>query len=77
MPGKNGQRKLGTSAATLAADPAGGSPAGGNRPVATVVIPGDGEGDRSVESPEVKASCREASNSAGCSNGEPVSPDIA
>ena len=66
-----------TSAATLAADPAGESPAGGNCPVATVVIPGDGEGDRSVESPEVKASCREASNSAGRSNGESVSPEIA
>jgi hypothetical protein len=32
-----------------------------NRPIATVVISGDGEGDRSVESPEVKASAREAS----------------
>ena len=77
MLGRTEQRKHGTSAATLAADPAGGSPAGGNRPVTTVVIPGDREGDRPVESPEVKASCREASNSAGRSNGEPVSPDIA
>jgi hypothetical protein len=77
MLGRIEQIKRGTSAATLAADPAGGSPAGGNRPVATVVIPGDGEGDRSVESPEVKASCREASNSAGRSNGESVSPEIA
>jgi hypothetical protein len=47
-----------------------------NRPVATVVISGDGEGDRPVESPEVKASAREASNSAGRSNGESVSPEI-
>jgi hypothetical protein len=50
MSGRDEQRKPGTGAATLAADPAGGSPAGGNRPVATVIIPGDGEGDRSVES---------------------------
>ena len=48
-----------------------------NRPVATVVISGNGEGDRTVESPEVKVSVREASNSAGRNNGEPVSPDIA
>jgi hypothetical protein len=68
--------KRGTSAAMLAANPVGGSPAGGNCPVATVVISGNGEGDQTVESPEVKASEREASNSAGCSNGEPVSPDI-
>jgi hypothetical protein len=33
---------------------AGESPAGGDRPVATVVIPGDGAGDQSVESPGVK-----------------------
>jgi len=64
------------SAATLTADPAGGSPAGGNYPVATVVISDNGEGDRSVESSEVKVSGREASNSAGRSNGEPVSPEI-
>ena len=63
-------------AATLAADPAGESPAGGNYPVATVVISDNGEGDRSVESSEVKVSVREASNSAGRSNGEPVSPEI-
>src|SRR5215471_12169479 len=30
------------------------SPAGGNCPVATVVIPGGGAGDQSVESPGVK-----------------------
>ena len=77
MSGRNRQRKLGTGAATLAADLAGVSPAGGNCPVATVVIPGDGEGDRTVESPEVKVSRREASNSAGRSNGDPISPDIA
>jgi len=64
------------SAATLTADPAGGSPAGGNYPVATVVISDNGEGDRSVESSEVKVTGREASNSAGRSNGEPVSPEI-
>jgi hypothetical protein len=63
-------------AATLAAGPAGGSPAGGNCPVATVVISGNGEGDRTVESPEVKASVREASNLVGRSKGEPVSPEI-
>ena len=33
---------------------AGGSPAGGACSVATVVISGDGEGDRSVGSPDVK-----------------------
>jgi hypothetical protein len=64
------------SAATLTADPAGGSPAGGNYPVATAVISDNGEGDRSAESSEVKVSGREASNSAGRSNGEPVSPEI-
>src|SRR5215470_9962517 len=70
-------RGSGPSAATLAADPAGESPAGGNCPVATVVISGDGEGDRTVESPEVKVSVREASNPAGRSEGEPISPEIA
>jgi nitroreductase len=64
-------------AATRAAVPAGESPVGGNCPVATVVISGDGEGDRSVESPDVKASGREASNLAGRSKGEPVSPENA
>jgi hypothetical protein len=63
-------------AATLAAGPAGGSPAGGNCPVATVVIPDNGEGDQTVESSGVKVSGREASNSAGRNNGEPVSPEI-
>ena len=47
-----------------------------NRPVATVVISGNGEGDRTVESPEVKVSVREASNPAGRNNGESVSPEI-
>ena len=37
----------------LAAILAGGSPAGGNYPVATVAITGDGAGDQTVESPEV------------------------
>jgi hypothetical protein len=46
------------SAAKLVVDPAGESPAGGNCPVATVVISGNGEGDRTVESPEVKVSCK-------------------
>jgi hypothetical protein len=69
-------RNLGDRAATLAAVPAGANPAGGNCPVATVVISGDGEGDRTVESPEVKVSERETSNSAGCSKGEPVSPEM-
>jgi len=45
-------------AATLAVDPVGESPTGGNYPVATVVIPGGGEGDQTVESPEVKVSCK-------------------
>ena len=63
-------------AAKLAFGPVGESPAGGNCPVATVVISGNGEGDRAVESPEVKVSDREASNSAGRSNGEPVSPEM-
>jgi len=44
------------SAATLAAVPAGESPAGGDCPVTTVVIPGVGEGDRPDGSPGVKAS---------------------
>jgi hypothetical protein len=69
-------RSLVRGAATLAAGPAGESPAGGNCPVATVVIPDNGEGDRSVESSGVKASGREASNSAGRNDGEPVSPEI-
>jgi hypothetical protein len=43
--------------------------------MAIVVISGTVEGDRSSESPDVKASKREASNSAGCSNGEPISPE--
>jgi hypothetical protein len=42
-------------AATLADVPAGESPAGGTRSVATVVISSDGKGDRPVESLEVKA----------------------
>ena len=42
------------AAAKLAAVLAGASPAGGACPVATVVIPGGGKGDRPVESPEVK-----------------------
>jgi hypothetical protein len=66
------------SAAMLAEVPAGESPAGGDCPVATVVIPGDGKGDRPVGSPEVKALVgwekswsdppREASHSTGCSD---------
>ncbi len=40
----------------LAAVPAGESPAGGDCPVATVVIPGVGKGDRPDGSPGVKAS---------------------
>ena len=38
----------------LAAILAGVSPAGGNYPVATVAITGDGAGDQTVESPVVK-----------------------
>jgi len=60
----------------LADIPVGGSPAGGNCPVATVVIPDHGKGDRPVESSGVKVSvgweevdpvrsAREASNSTG------------
>jgi len=63
-------------AATLAAGPAGESPAGGNCPVATVVIPDNGEGDQPVESSGVKVSSREASNLVGRNKGEPVSPEI-
>jgi len=48
----------GSCAATLVVGPVGVSPAGGNCPVATVVISGNGEGDRAVESPEVKVSCK-------------------
>ena len=48
-----------------------------NRPVATVVIPSGAKGDRRVGSLGVKVSAREASNSTGRSNGEPVSPEIA
>ena len=69
-------------AATLAVIPAGGSPAGGTCPVATVAISGDGKGDQPVESPEVKVSVgqvrawsgppREANNSAGRSASEPI-----
>jgi hypothetical protein len=62
---------------------AGVSPAGGNCPVATVVISGGGKGDQPVGSPEVKVSvgwgspvgsAREASNSTGRSKCEPVKP---
>ena len=63
-------------AATLAAVPADESSAGANCSVGTVVISGGGEGDQTAASPEVKVSEREASNSAGRSNGEPVSPEI-
>ena len=69
-------------AARLAAIPAGESPA--NRsPVAVVVISSNGEGDRSVESLEVKVPggwafqsdpYRGASNLAGRSGSEPVKP---
>ena len=68
-------REPGDRAATLAAIPAGVSPVGGDCPVDTVVISSGGEGDRTVESLEVKASEREASNSAGCSVSESVSPE--
>ena len=43
-------------AAMLVDVPVGENPAGGTCPVATVVIPGGGAGDQSVESPEVKVS---------------------
>lgn len=43
-------------AAKLTDVPAGESPAGGDYPVATVVISSDEEGDRTVESLEVKVS---------------------
>ena len=66
---------MGERAATLAAIPAGVSPVGGDCPVDTAVISGGGQGDRTVESLEVKASEREASNSAGCSVSESVSPE--
>jgi hypothetical protein len=63
-------------AATLAAVPVGERPTGVNCPVGTVVISGGGEGDRTARSPEVKVSIREASNSAGRSKGELISPEI-
>jgi hypothetical protein len=66
-------REPGYRAATLAAIPAGESPAGEDCLVDTVVISDDGEGDRTAESSEVKASDRGASNSAGCSESESVS----
>jgi hypothetical protein len=63
----------------------GGSPAGGDCPVATAVISGVGKGDRLGGSPEVKVSSgwglapvrsteREASNLAGRSKSEPEKP---
>src|SRR5271165_6430797 len=70
-------------AARLAAIPAGESPANRRSPVTVVVISSDGEGDRSVESLEVKVPragvaqpdpCRGASNLAGRSGSEPVKP---
>jgi hypothetical protein len=70
-------------AARLAAIPAGESPANRRSPVAVVVISSNGEGDRPVESLEVKVPegwafqsdpYRGASNLAGCSESEPVKP---
>src|SRR6202011_6322204 len=70
-------------AARLAAIPAGESPANRRSPVTVVVISSNGEGDRSVESLEVKAPegwtfqsdpYRGASNLAGCSGSEPAKP---
>ena len=70
-------------AATLTAVPAGASPAGGERPDATVVISGNAKGDRHVESPDVNVSGagetrsdppKEASESTGRSKSEPVKP---
>ena len=70
-------------AARLAAVPAGESPANRRSPVAVVVISSNGEGDRSVESLEVKVPegwafqsdpYRGASNLAGCSESEPEKP---
>src|ERR1700688_914348 len=70
-------------AARLAAIPAGESPANRRSPVAVVVISSNGEGDRSVESLEVKVlegwafqsdPYRGASNLAGCGGSEPVKP---
>jgi hypothetical protein len=70
-------------AARLAAIPAGESPANRRSPVTVVVISSNGEGDRSVESLEVKApegwgvpvrSVQGASNLAGRSGSEPAKP---
>jgi hypothetical protein len=70
-------------AARLAAIPAGESPANRRSPVTVVVISSNGEGDRSVESLEVKVPegwtfqsdpYRGASNLAGRSGSEPVKP---
>ena len=79
----NGFRIVSGRAARLAAIPAGESPANRRSPVAVVVISSNGEGDRSVESLEVKVPegwafqsdpYRGASNLAGCSGSEPVKP---
>src|ERR1700731_3803872 len=70
-------------AARLAAIPAGDSPRQQRSPVAVVVISSNGEGDRSVESLEVKVpegwafqpdTYRGARNLAGCSVSDPVKP---
>ena len=86
---QSGKHLLGASishfdrAAKLAAIPAGESPANRRSPVTVVVISSDGEGDRSVESLEVKVPegwaiqsdpYRGASNLAGRSGSEPVKP---
>ena len=69
------------SAVKLVDDLAGGSPASANFPVGAVVISGDGAGDQTIGSPEVKvlvgwvrirsAPTRRASKAAGCSASEP------
>jgi hypothetical protein len=68
------------SAVKLVDDLAGESPARAECPVGTVVIPGGGAGDQTVESPEVKAlegwrnpvcSDRRASKATGRSASEP------
>ena len=74
-------------AARLVGVLAGGSPASGTCPVATVAISGGGTGDQSAGSPDVKvpvgwvnnpvSSVRGASNSTGRSDGEPLlSPEM-
>ena len=67
-----GGKSGGCGAAMLVDVLVGENPTGGNCPVATVVISGNGTSDQTVESPDVKVSAptREASKSAGGNESE-------